>query len=49
MKITRIGKKNCKFFDKLLLQAAATEDRNVIKLGVVDDDTACGAAAFRIG
>lgn len=48
MQITRIGLKNRKCFEKLLLQTGEPEEENIIRLGVLEEDTACGAAAFRI-
>ena len=49
MKITRIGEKNFKFFEQFMLQTAAAGENNMVRLGVIDEDTACGAAVFRIG
>lgn len=49
MEITRIGEKNQKWFEQLLLQAAEADGDNIIRLGVIEDGTACGAAAFRVG
>lgn len=48
MTVTRITEKNAKCFDRFLFKAAELSGGNIVKLGVIEDDTACGAAAFFI-
>lgn len=47
MQITKIGPQNQQWFEGFLMTPESTGD--MIRLGVIEDDTACGAAAFRIG
>ncbi len=47
IQVTKIGPQNQQWFEEFLMTPESTED--MIRLGVIEDDTACGAAAFRIG
>ena len=47
IQVTKIGPQNQQWFEKFLITPENAE--NMIRLGVIEDDTACGAAAFRIG
>lgn len=49
MSITKIGKKNARFFDGLLFETAQLKANNIIKLGAIEDGVACGAAVFEVG
>lgn len=48
MTITRIDKTNRAFFDALLFEAAERTGPHILRLGVIDDGVACGAAAFAL-
>lgn len=48
MTITRIDKTNRAFFDAFLFEAAERTGPNILRLGVIDDGAACGAAAYEL-
>lgn len=47
MQITKIGKKNEQYFKNMLFQTE-TESENMVVLGAIENDAACGTAAFEL-
>lgn len=48
MSVTRISKNNIEFFKDFLMESYELHSNNILKLGAIEDGTACGAACFEV-